>query len=84
MTHPERVSRYRKIVSLKKKGASAPEIAEMFGMSNQRIYQILSAGLPQPRKKRDGILNKHGFGHLEGRERARMMVRIRDNFTCQD
>lgn len=35
-------------------------------------------------KPEQGVLGRNGLGHLKGRERARMQVRIRDNFTCQD
>lgn len=84
MTHKEQVARYRLFVELRTKGAKNSEIAAMFGVTPQLISWRIRQGVPKLYKPVRGILAKNGFGHLEGRERARMMVRIRDKFTCQD
>lgn len=82
MTIGERIKRYDAFTRLRKTGATLQEIGEMFGITRQAVEQVLK----RPRPKRDprGVLAKNGFGQLKGRERARMMVRIRDDFTCQD
>lgn len=84
MTYEESLKRYRAIIRLDKQGASFGEIAKMYGVSRQRIEQILKKGEPKIREYFENILGKEGYGHLEGRERARMLVRIRDDYTCQD
>lgn len=84
MTYEESVKRYQKVIKLKEKGATYSEMGKMFGVSRQRIEQIINRGEPKIREYFEGILGKNGYKHLSGRERARMLVRIRDGFTCQD
>lgn len=80
----ESLKRYNAMVRLYKDGATYNEIGQMFGITRQAIYYRLKKGRPNDRMLRAGILAKNGFAGLKGRERARMMVRIRDSFTCQD
>lgn len=79
----ESLSRYRRCRHLREQGATYSEIGQMFGITRQAVYDKLRKGEPKPPKD-PGILFANGFVGLKGRERARMMVRIRDNFTCQD
>lgn len=86
MTHKEAVARYNKWVALKKKGATVQEIGDMYGISRQAVSERLKKGEPKNASgdERKGILALNGMGHLTGRNRSRMLVRIRDEFTCQD
>ena len=71
---------------LRKNGATYGEIAEMYGISRQAVYDRIKKGVPKPfgGDGQGGVLYKNGFSDLGGRDRARLLVRIRDNFTCQD
>lgn len=84
MNLPERRKRYNSLVRLRTNHATLTEIGAMFGLSRERVRQILLAGEPKALEHKGGVLFQHGFSKLKGRDRARMMVRIRDNFTCQD
>jgi hypothetical protein len=84
MKYEDSLRRYHKVVKLKEKGATYAEIGKMFGVSRQRIEQILKKGEPQIAEYFGGILGLNGLAHLEGRARARALVRIRDDYTCQD
>ena len=48
------------------------------------VEKYKSTPQKEPKKIYAGILEENGLAHLEGRDRARMMTRIRDDFTCQD
>lgn len=84
LNYDESVKRYRRMVELREIGATYSEIAEIYGITRQAVFLRLKKGLPRRASYEKGILGKSGLGHLKGRERARMLVRIRDNFTCQD
>lgn len=86
MTNKQLVARYKKWVALRKKGWTLQEIADEYGISRQAVQMRLSKGEP---KESGGIvlhpeLQKYAKTHKEGRGRSRMLVRIRDKFTCQD
>lgn len=61
------------------KGLSVREIAETYGVDIQCVRYRLKVGYPK-----SSPLKNIDRSHLEGRDRTRMLVRIRDNFTCQD
>lgn len=85
MTYEERVKRFDAFIRLRKKGATQREIGEMYGITYQGVQSLLRRGRPTEHAgQRLSVLWKYGVGELEGRERARMLVRIRDNFTCKD
>lgn len=84
MTYEDSIKRYYKVLKLRERGATLQEIGKMFGVSRQRIEQVIKKGEPTIAEYFGGILGQAGYGHLEGRDRARMLVRIRDDFTCQD
>lgn len=84
MTLEQAIKRYERMVELKESGATGREIAAMYGISHQAVYDRLRRGRPKASSIIRGILALNGFGDLEGRDRARMLVRIRDKFTCQD
>ena len=82
--HAKQVARYKRFLKLREGGATLAEIGAMHGISYQAVYMRLRKGMPKVSPTKHGILSLNGFGHLEGRDRARMLVRIRDNFTCRD
>ena len=69
---------------LKKTGATVKEIAQLYGITRQAIEDSIKRGPPRKDSGWSNLLTTHNLSHLEGRERARALVRIRDNFTCQD
>lgn len=85
MKYEDRLARYNKIMALSKK-ISGTKIAQMFNLSRQRVSQIILGGKPQLKVYygNESILTQIAGKELHGRERTRMLVRIRDNFTCQD
>lgn len=95
MTYEDSVERYHKFVELREKGWTLKDIGKKFKVTHQGVYLRLKKGLPKSPVRRVGIpkgngntilLISYGFteGMLGGRERTRMLVRIRDKFTCHD
>jgi len=86
MTYEESVKRWENMVKLREQGATMQEVGNMYGITRQAVEQRLKKGKPKPKiaEAPYTVLGLLGYGDLEGRERARMLVRIRDNFTCQD
>src|SRR5665213_1375474 len=84
MTSEETVKRYENMVVLRAKGVTLAEIGKMYGISRQRVEQRLKKGRPKDTQVAYTVLGILGYDYLEGRERTRMLARIRDNFTCQD
>src|SRR3990167_11269242 len=100
MEFEERVKRYNQIVSMRKDRWRLREIGEHFCLTRQRIFRIIKDGKPklilspiltigEPKKGSSsiGFFRLNGlpqFQDLSGRERTRMIVRIRDKFTCQN
>lgn len=83
MTYEEAVKRYREWVDLRKKGWTLLEIGNEYGITRQAVGQRLRKGEPVEPPPSSGI-SKYASHHQKGRGRARMLVRMRDNFTCQD
>lgn len=96
------IQRQAEIRSLKLKGKSSREIGDMYGLSRQRVDQILVKDYSS--KKiidvtcaccgKEFVNDSSHFrkfcsvcspqvANLDGRERTRELVRIRDNHTCQ-
>lgn len=61
------------IKKMSKEGTSYYRLGKIFGLSRQRIHQICT-GYRSPIKP----------GQLQGKDRPREKVRIRDNHTCQE
>lgn len=78
--------RYKKICAMAKDRFSQAEIAKELGLTRQRVSQILAKPpvKPKPRNKLYVQMFKEYGKELEGRERTRGLVRLRDKFTCQD
>jgi len=79
--------RYKKFISLRKKGFTLIKIAKIFSISKQAVGERIRKGTP---KCRGFYFDKHVFescgleaSKISGRERTRMLVRIRDKFKCQ-
>jgi len=79
-------SRYKKIKKLRDNRFTLKEIGKQFGVSRERVRQILEKGFPTkwipPKSDLEKYLEK--TGQTAGKERVREQVRIRDNHTCQD
>lgn len=87
MNIKQRIQRFEAVGRLREEGLTFKEIGEMYDVSRARIHQIAISGIPKPRRTTNGnekLLQSFGFIDLSGRDRTRMLVRIRDNFTCQD
>ena len=98
MDYEERIKRYKEIMLMRKDRWRLREIGEHFGITRQRIFRIIKDGEPKlvlytvgetvSSKKGSssiGFFRLNGlpqFQDLSGRERTRMIVRIRDKFTC--
>lgn len=83
----EQIKRYKNFLRLRKTGATYREIGEMYGITRQAVCGRIRKGVPKAREHglgASGVMGKAGFTYIKGRGRARMMVRLRDNFTCQD
>ncbi len=88
-----KLTRYKKIITLKKRDFSLKEIGLLFSLSGERIRQIINKKphlvscivcqkvLTYNRKK---YCVKHIPFQYAGRDRTRNLVRIRDKFTCQE
>lgn len=84
MEHKEQMERYKNFIRLRKEGATFGGIAEMYGITRQAVQSRVKKGLPKkPTFEVNPLLAKYNLSHLEGRDRIRALVRIRDNFTCQ-
>lgn len=87
MTHEDRVKRFDAFVRLRKRGAPFQSIAELYGITHQAVQSFLKKGRPT-RTNKPGpttkLLASYGYYDIQGREYARMLVRVRDDFTCQD
>lgn len=87
MDHLKSLKLYYKFVSLHNLGWSFAKIANKYGMTKQGVHIKIKRGEPCEKRVVNGIQSKLflASGYLpSGRERTRMLVRIRDNFTCQD
>lgn len=82
----ESKSRYYRIVKLHSSGMSFNSISKTIGISRQRVSQIVKKGEPKLFKREQSKLEKYliSVNQTTGRSRAREMVRLRDNHTCQD
>lgn len=47
--HPSKIARNRRIMMLRRRGKSCKEIAELFGVTPQQIYNICGSGSPKQR-----------------------------------
>lgn len=83
MTHEQSVKRYKEWLKLREEGLTYKEIGDDYGVTGSAVGMRLRSGFP---KKREFVSPLFGISghHQEGRGRSRMLVRIRDNFTCQD
>lgn len=80
------IKRYKNILELHSKGISFREIGKKYKISGERVRQI-SLKFPTEIKIRQlSELEKYlmSVNQITGRSRAREMVRLRDNHTCQD
>lgn len=84
MIYEDRLKRYKKIRKYKKLGLTHKKIASIFSVSHQRMTQIIKSGTPKRRVSKYKGIYSGMLNNLEGRERTRLIVRIRDKFTCQD
>lgn len=91
--------RYKKIIELRKSGSTFESIAKTFGVSRQRVQQIIKVGIVTPKKYICELCDNADFdvrvrkfcqvctdkiSKFQGRDRTREIVRIRDKHTCQD
>lgn len=78
--------RKNKILKLRGKGFSLRKIGKMFSISGERVRQIIcdKDKIPHPRISSDLEIYLTSVGKSEGRDRAREMVRLRDNHKCVD
>ena len=89
------MNRKNKIINLRKQGKSFKEIGKIFGVSRQRIHQIVNGQkrylkpIDQvkifTKRKREHLglpieIKNYGSGGLDF---VRELVRVRDNHTCQ-
>lgn len=82
-----------KIELLRKKGETYRQIAHSFGVSLSCIYQIHNNKNINPlehklwsseKRKLLGLPNIKNYEGMDGRNWTRELVRIRDNWTCQN
>lgn len=84
--YKQRLKKFAAMSKLLKKGYTQKQIASKYGVTRQAISHFLiqagedGSGIKLRQLKPH---NKYTY-FLKGRDRTRMMVRIRDNFTCQD
>ena len=94
------INRNTKIRNLYKNGKTCNEIGEYFGLTHQRISQILNwkpkikdckycnsiVFIDNDNFRMRKYCNKCSdyFSNLMGRDRTRALVRKRDNYTCQE
>jgi len=79
------MERKQKIIELRNSGKSFSEIGEIYKISRQRVHQIFSSKkVIYPRISKYTRAGLDYIRPMEGRERNRELVRIRDNHTCQD
>ena len=83
------VERYNDFLKLRSEGKSFAYIGAKYGITWQAVQFRIKKGVPikSSGNKINGnslLLKKITGKDLRGRERTRMLVRIRDNFTCQD
>lgn len=83
MTHAEQILRWEEWTNLHGQGMSFAEIGRRYGVSYQVVSIRLKKGIP---KKREVSAEYAGVEkwRLSGRERVRYLVRLRDEFTCQE
>lgn len=86
MTYEKQVERYNKFIQFRKEGKTLEWIAKKYGISRQAVCSRIKKGYPQKNISAFSPLNVYEkvYGEFQGRERTRMLVRIRDNFTCQN
>jgi hypothetical protein len=93
MDHKKLVNRYESILMSRRSGDTYRLISERLGISRERVRQIIVAGFPKEIFCRfcgkdvggNYKICKECFPkNIQGRGRTRMMVRIRDRFTCQE
>lgn len=79
------VERQKVIFDLRKKGLTMKEIGIIFGVTKGRIWLILRQEIKFENYYREiSPLKNEAKWRGNGRERARYLARLRDNFTCQD
>lgn len=89
------ISRYNEMVYLRSNGYTLTEIGSHYGITKQCVSERLLKGMPiiqvaKPKPEKTIKVEKYSpeiknlLMSLSGRERTRMLVRIRDNFTCKD
>ena len=93
MDYEERIKRYKEIMLMRKDRWRLREIGEHFGITRQRIFRIIKDGEPKlvlytvgetvSSVRPVSIFKQNGILEPEGKDRTRMLVRIRDKFTCQ-
>jgi len=85
VAYKKALKKYTRTKSLRDSGMTLKEVAKIFKVSYQAIGARLKKGRPL---KKSFELKTMFWGKLKrfnsGRDRTRMLVRIRDNFTCQD
>ena len=70
------------MLRMRQRGMTFQEIANYYGVSRQAINNRIRKGEPRNPSVRGRV---YGRGHhRKGRGRARHLVRLRDDFTCQD
>ena len=87
MTYKNQVKRYEDFIKLRKFGKTLKYIADKYGISRQAVDVRIKKGFPKHHNKPiTSPLNIYEkiYGKFKGRDRTRMLVRIRDNFTCQN
>ncbi len=79
------MERKQKIIELRNSGKSFTEIGKIYKISRQRAQQVFSSKkVSKPRVSKYTSAGLSYIIPLEGRERNRELVRVRDNHTCQD
>ena len=83
MTYEERIKRRDLIVEGKKKGRTFEEMGRSLKISRVRVHQIFHHK-PEKDIVPNPLWRKFSLWQKTGRGRTRMLVRSRDNFTCQE
>lgn len=87
MTHEKSLQRYHGFLKFRGRGWTYRRIARRYSTTPAYVYERLKLGPPKSRVRNGNsvLLEKYKISRkIGGRERTRMLVRIRDKFTCQD
>ena len=87
MTHKEQVKRYEIFLELRCQGKTYEFIGKKYGISKQAVAIRVKRGIPKEYfRPITSPLHVYEilYRKFSGIERTRMLVRIRDNFACQN